>query len=226
MSAAKPGPGDPRDPGNPVPGDPRDYGNRDPGLTDPQPGSPGDPRNPGDPRDPGSPGTARPGDARDYGDPGPTGPGHTAMHHAAFPDAATRDATDRSPADRIPARPKTGLVVASLVTGSIGLVLAVSTWAAWLLVLPGFRDAQPYNWIAVVFGLVLGALWFLVLPLGTVSIIVGLLAIRRAPALAPLARLGLVIAALALAAALGGAAVFVIDASTGPPVYPLVPSGE
>ncbi|ASR39267.1 hypothetical protein BAY61_13965 [Prauserella marina] len=114
-----------------------------------------------------------------------------------------------------------------MVTGAIGLVLAVSTWAAWLLVLPGFREAQPYSWIAVVFGLVLGALWFLVLPLGTVSIIVGLLATRRAPALAALARLGMVVALVALAAALGGAVVFVIDASTGagPPVYPLVSSG-
>lgn len=116
-------------------------------------------------------------------------------------------------------RPRPGLALASVVTGAVGLVLALSTWAAWLLVLPGFRDAQPYSWITVVFMLVLGALWFVVLPLAVVGVLCGALAANRS-AMGGIGRLGIGVAVVALLVALAGAVVFVLDATR-----PLVATG-
>lgn len=121
-------------------------------------------------------------------------------------------------------RPRPGLALAALITGAVALVLSVSTWAAWLLVLPGFRDAQPYRWIAVVFVLVLGALWFAVLPLSVVAITCGALAANRS-ATGGLGRLGIAVGVLALLVALAGTVVFVIDA-TSPPGVVAVWQGE
>ncbi|TWE27895.1 hypothetical protein [Prauserella muralis] len=126
-----------------------------------------------------------------------------------------------TPDDRSGGLPRSGLAPASVAIAAVGLVLAVSTWVAWLLVLPGFRDAQPYGWITVVFALVLGALWFAVLPVGVLAIVFGALALRRGP-LTGLARLGIGVGALALLVALGGVAAFVLDA-TDVPVGPRGP---
>ncbi|WP_199431566.1 hypothetical protein [Qaidamihabitans albus] len=108
-----------------------------------------------------------------------------------------------------PGRPGRGLAVASLSVGAAGLVLALSTWAAWLLIRPQMQESPFFSWLTGVFVLVLGALWFAVLPAGVLGIIFGLVAGPRSPGGAALARAGAVLSLLALATAVPGAVAFV-----------------
>jgi hypothetical protein len=66
-----------------------------------------------------------------------------------------------------------GLAVASLAVGASGFTLAAATWAAWLIVRPELVSAWKYSWVAQAFVLVLGALWFGLLPISAVLALAG-----------------------------------------------------
>src|SRR2546423_9140097 len=70
-------------------------------------------------------------------------------------------------------RPGRGLAIASLALGASGLTLAVATWAAWLIVRPQVVSAWMYSWVAQAFVLVLGALWFALLPISVLALVFG-----------------------------------------------------
>lgn len=112
------------------------------------------------------------------------------------------------------------LAIASLSLGTVGLVLAVSTWAAWLLVLPQILELPAYRGIVVLFYFVLGALWFAVLPVAALALIFSYVT-RHAPG--GVSPLGRVTGMLALAAALAGAIVFVAFPAEPPPFEPYLP---
>src|ERR1044072_1465568 len=83
-------------------------------------------------------------------------------------------------------RPGRGLAIASLAIGASGLTLAVATWAAWLIVRPPVVTAWVYSWVAQAFVLVLGALWFALLPISVLALVFGVYAgARTRPAPGP-----------------------------------------
>lgn len=111
-----------------------------------------------------------------------------------------------------------GLGIAAVAIGTFGLTLAVATWAAWLLIRPQLVSAWTYSWVAQAFLLVLGALWFALLPLGAVGLVFsGYAGVRAA---AGPGRIGAGLAALTLLLALLGAAAFATTSfgRVGPPV--------
>ncbi|WP_232376201.1 hypothetical protein [Amycolatopsis aidingensis] len=121
----------------------------------------------------------------------------------------TDDPKATAPAER----PRRGLAIASLSIGAVGLVLALSTWGAWLFVLPWMPGTMPHSLVTIVFALVLGALWFAVLPAGTLAVIFGMVAGARPGGGESLARGGTYLGLLAVAVALAGAVVFMMNAS-------------
>lgn len=116
------------------------------------------------------------------------------------------------------APPRRGLAIASLAVGAATLVLAVSAWFAWLLVLPRLSVALHHSWLSVAFGLVLGAIWFAALPAGVVAAILGLASGARLPGGDNLGRAGAFLGLLSFAVALTGAVVFVLHAGAWGPV--------
>ncbi|GAB3493942.1 hypothetical protein [Amycolatopsis cihanbeyliensis] len=131
--------------------------------------------------------------------------------------------TDNTDVTADAVRPRRGLAIASLSISSVGLVLALSTWGAWLLVLPWMPETTPHSLVTIVFALVLGALWFAVLPAGTLAVIFGMIAGARLRGGENLARGGTYLGLLAIAVALAGAVAFMMSASSwswpGPGAY-------
>jgi hypothetical protein len=115
-------------------------------------------------------------------------------------------------------RPGRGLAITSLAIGASGLTLAVATWAAWLIVRPVLLTAWVFSWLAQAFVLVLGALWFALLPISVLALVFGVCAgARTRPGLA---RIGTTLAAITALLALSGAAVFATTSwgQIGPPI--------
>lgn len=115
-------------------------------------------------------------------------------------------------------RPRRGLGIASVAIGAFGLTLAVATWAAWLLIRPRIVSDWALSWVSQAFLLVLGALWFALLPLGALGLVfAGYAGVRR---ITDPGRIGAGLAAISLLLALLGAAVFATTsfARVGPPV--------
>ncbi|MGW5718164.1 hypothetical protein ACWEVP_18505 [Amycolatopsis sp. NPDC003865] len=115
-------------------------------------------------------------------------------------------------------RPGRGLTIASLAIGASGLTLAVATWAAWLVVRPPVVTAWTFSWVSQAFVLVLGALWFALLPISVLALVFGVCAgarTRPGPG-----RIGATLAVLTALLALSGAAVFATTSwrGVGPPV--------
>ncbi|MEV4150307.1 hypothetical protein AB0J40_42085 [Amycolatopsis sp. NPDC049691] len=115
-------------------------------------------------------------------------------------------------------RPGRGLAIASLAIGAAGLTLAVATWAAWLIVRPPVVAAWTFSWVTQAFVLVLGALWFALLPISVLALVFGVCAgarTRPGPG-----RIGATLAVLTALLALSGAAVFATSSwhGVGPPV--------
>jgi hypothetical protein len=103
-------------------------------------------------------------------------------------------------------RPGLGLGIASLAIGAAGLTLAVATWAAWLIVRPQVLSAWAYSWVSQAFVLVLGALWFALLPISVLALVFGICAgARTRPGRG---RIGATLAVITVLLALSGAAVF------------------
>lgn len=111
-----------------------------------------------------------------------------------------------------------GLAIASLAIGASGLTLAVATWAAWLIVRPEVVSAWALSWVTQAFVLVLGALWFALLPISVLALVFGVCAgARTRPGFG---RIGATLAVLTSLLALSGAAVFATTSwrHVGPPV--------
>ncbi|OXM67680.1 hypothetical protein [Amycolatopsis vastitatis] len=111
-----------------------------------------------------------------------------------------------------------GLAVASLAVGASGFTLAAATWVAWLIVRPELVSAWAYSWVAQAFVLVLGALWFGLLPISVLALIFGLCADTQPRP--DFGRIGMTLAVVTALLALGGAAVFATTSwrHVGPPV--------
>jgi hypothetical protein len=115
-------------------------------------------------------------------------------------------------------RPGRGLAIASLAIGAAGATLALATWAAWLLVRPPLLAAWVYSWVAQAFVLVLGALWFALLPISVLALVFGICAgARTRPGFG---RIGATLGVVTLLLALSGAAVFATTSwrHVGPPI--------
>lgn len=115
-------------------------------------------------------------------------------------------------------RPGRGLAIASLAVGASGLTLAVATWAAWLIVRPEVVSAWVFSWVTQAFVLVIGALWFALLPISVLALVFGVCAgARTQPGYA---RIGATLAVITALLALSGAAVFATTSwrHVGPPV--------
>ncbi|MER6797028.1 hypothetical protein, partial [Amycolatopsis mediterranei] len=82
-------------------------------------------------------------------------------------------------AEETTTRPGRGLAIASLAIGAAGLTLAVATWAAWLIVRPEIVSAWVFSWVTQAFVLVLGALWFALLPISVLALVFGVCAGAR-----------------------------------------------
>ncbi|GAA4545840.1 hypothetical protein [Amycolatopsis samaneae] len=123
------------------------------------------------------------------------------------------------------ARPRHGLAIASVSVSAVAMVLTVATWVAWLVIRAQMQAVPPYSWISQVFVLVLGALWFAMIPAGVLSTVFGYFAGARLQNGSNAARLGLYLGLLTVAIALAGAAVFTLTPSawTGPDA--LLPAG-
>lgn len=106
-----------------------------------------------------------------------------------------------------------GVSLAAVTLGVVSLVLAVSTWAAWLFVRPEIQARMvSYYWpISVVFVLVLGALWFLALHGGVLAIVFGLVTGAHRADGGQQARTGALLGLLTLAVALAGTVVFITN---------------
>jgi hypothetical protein len=115
-------------------------------------------------------------------------------------------------------RPGRGLAIASLAIGASGLTLAVATWAAWLIVRPPVLSAWVYSWVAQAFVLVLGALWFALLPISVLALVFGVYAGARTHP-GP-GRIGATLGVITVLLALSGAAVFATSSwrHVGPPI--------
>lgn len=111
-----------------------------------------------------------------------------------------------------------GLAIAAVALGSGGLTLAVATWAAWLVVRPPIVAAWTYSWVVQAFLLVLGALWFALLPISVLALVFGRYAGARTTPGA--GRVGAALGVVTLLLALSGAAVFATTSwrGVGPPV--------
>jgi hypothetical protein len=111
-----------------------------------------------------------------------------------------------------------GLAIGSVAIGAPGLTLAVATWAAWLIVRPQVVPAWAYSWVVQAFVLVLGALWFALLPISVLALVFGVYAgARTAPGPG---RIGATLGVITLLLALSGAAVFATTSwrNVGPPI--------
>src|SRR5205814_7662628 len=86
-------------------------------------------------------------------------------------DVSGMEAPELEPETKETTRPGRGLAVASLAVGASGLTLAVATWAAWLIIRPELVSAWVYSWVAQAFVLVLGALWFALLPISVLALV-------------------------------------------------------
>ncbi|GAA4662813.1 MULTISPECIES: hypothetical protein [Amycolatopsis] len=98
-----------------------------------------------------------------------------------------------------------GLALASVALGAVGVVFAGSTWITWFIVQPGGALPTP---LSMVVGLVLGALWVLVLGAAVLSVLFGVLARTTGR----LALTGIALGVVAGLLALGGALAFVVAA--------------
>ena len=112
-------------------------------------------------------------------------------------------------------RPRRGLAISAVALGAAGLTLTVATWAAWLLVRPQVLSAWTYSWVTQAFVLVLGALWFAMLPVGVLALVFAGYAGPRTTH----TRAGMLLAAVTLLLALLGAATFATTSwrGVGPP---------
>ncbi|GAA1958124.1 hypothetical protein [Amycolatopsis minnesotensis] len=129
--------------------------------------------------------------------------------------------TVEEPGTAAVAPPRRGLAIASLTVGAATIVLAVSAWFAWLLVLPRLSIALHHSWLSVAFGLVVGAIWFATLPAGVVAAVLGLTSGARLPGGDNLGRVGAFLGLLSFTVGLVGAVVFVLHAGAwGPPRFP------
>ncbi|MFJ1761079.1 hypothetical protein ACIOD2_12230 [Amycolatopsis sp. NPDC088138] len=125
------------------------------------------------------------------------------------PDCET-ESTETKPRGR-------GLGISAVAIGSSGLTLAVATWAAWLIVRPQVVAAWTYSWVVHAFVLVLGALWFALLPISVLALVFGVYAgARTTPGPG---RIGATLGVLTILLALSGAAVFATSSfgDAGPP---------
>ncbi|MEV7092494.1 hypothetical protein AB0M80_06585 [Amycolatopsis sp. NPDC051045] len=114
-------------------------------------------------------------------------------------------------------RPGRGLAIASLAIGASGLTLALATWAAWLIIRPALLSAWVFSWVVQAFVLVLGALWFALLPISVLALVFGVCAgARTQPGFG---RIGTTLAVITALLALSGAAVFATTSwrQVGPP---------
>lgn len=127
-------------------------------------------------------------------------------------------APDHTEEETLTERPRHGLGITSVALGAAGLTLALATWAAWLVVRPGVVSAWTYSWVAQAFLLVLGALWFALLPASVLGLVFGVYAGARTKP-GP-GRVGATLAVMTLLLALLGAAVFATTSwgRVGPPV--------
>lgn len=129
------------------------------------------------------------------------------------------------------------LAIASITLSVVGLVLAVATWAAWLLLIRPtplriYRTglAGPVSSYMDIVGrtvtYVIGSLWFAVLPVSVLSIVLAWLELRLGPRpeSEAVARAAVVAGAVALLLALAGAIVFSIRMGQAP-VIPLQNEG-
>lgn len=117
-------------------------------------------------------------------------------------------------------RPRRGLAVAAVSVAVVSLVLAVSTWAAWLLVRPRVL-AQPGNaFLGQALLFVLGALWFVALLAGALAIVFGITGGARRPD-GDLARAGALTGVLTCLVGLAGAVTFALSPTWTPPLVPL-----
>ena len=110
-------------------------------------------------------------------------------------------------------RPSRGLGVASTAVAAVSLVLAGSTWMAWLLIRPRVIGGDVYPIVAEVFVPVLGALWFLALLAGVLAVVLGVTggARRRYGGRGgDLARIGALLGARTFVVALAGAVAFTV----------------
>lgn len=111
-----------------------------------------------------------------------------------------------------------GLALASVALGAVGLVFAFATWVTWLVVHPwGVLTSA----LTVIFALVLGALWVLVLGSAVLGVIFGLVVGETGR----LARIGIGLCSLAALLALAGAVAFVLAALHWTPVMKLDTGG-
>lgn len=109
--------------------------------------------------------------------------------------------------------PRPGVSLAALSLGVLSLVLAVSTWAAWVFLRPEVQT-HPMNrhWpVGVVFVLVLGLLWFLALHGGVLAIVFGLVTRTRGVVSGHQARNGALLGLLTVAVALAGALALILS---------------
>ncbi|MBB4684562.1 hypothetical protein [Amycolatopsis jiangsuensis] len=111
-------------------------------------------------------------------------------------------------------QPRRGLGVAAVAVAAVSFVLALCTWMAWLLVRPKLLTQPVYPIVTQVFLLVLGALWFVVLPAGVLAVVLGLTGGGRRRG-GDLARAGALLGALTFVVALAGAVTFTVDPMGG-----------
>lgn len=108
-----------------------------------------------------------------------------------------------------------GLSLAALTLGVIGLLIAVGCWVAWLAMVGLFDlPTRYYGGIGLV-TLAVGGLWAAMVPVSTLAVLYGSISRRRNTAESfgkdNLARAGAVTGAIALLVALAGAAVFALS---------------
>ncbi|SEP44154.1 hypothetical protein [Amycolatopsis saalfeldensis] len=125
----------------------------------------------------------------------------------------TEPEKSEDPADR----PRRGLAVAAVSVAVVSLVLAISTWAAWLLVRPRVLGFPGNAFLGQVFLLVLGALWFVALLAGALAIVFGITGGAREHD-GDLARAGALTGALTCLVAIAGAVTFALSPTWTPPV--------
>ncbi|HVV09392.1 hypothetical protein [Amycolatopsis sp.] len=106
---------------------------------------------------------------------------------------------------------RTGLALASLALGLVGVVFSVSTWVAWAIVQPGSAGTLPQSG-TVIIAVLLGALWVLVMAAAGLAIVFGAFAWRAGPAALWGVGLGVLSGVLSLA----GAIVFAVTVVNWP----------
>ncbi|MQA10571.1 MAG: hypothetical protein GEU98_18855 [Pseudonocardiaceae bacterium] len=147
----------------------------------------------------------------------------------------TDDADREQVAPKDPPTRPSGLSLAALVLGVVSLVLTAAAWAAWFLVVPSgssvsfgwfaytprqesapFEAIAPHGWIGVVVALVIGALWFAMLPASVLGFVFARLARRGTEpgsVTARVARAAISTSGPALFLALAGAVLFCVALS-------------